>query len=221
MRIRIPENAPEGDYYYALTLTSSPNIPQAQNTSAATQITISSNILITITESGKLDIKPKIVFFDVIPPFRLPFLGKIKLFDSFDKIPIVLKVANTGKNLMKAEGEINFEGIFGAKANWKIVPSNILSQSQRLIIASTEAGIKPFFYKKRPVSFILPSGFYLGKYTLRTKLSFGKESPIILTAHTTFLAFPLKLTLLFLLGLGGYVVGRKIRNSNFEIRNKF
>lgn len=209
LRIRVPENAPEGDYYYSLALTSSPNLPQEKNVSTATQATIASNILITITESGVLDIKPKIVFFDVIPKIQLPFLGKIKLFDSFEKIPVVLKIANTGKNFMKAQGEITLEGVLGTKIKWDLVPSNILAQSERLIFASSEAEIKPFFYNKKPVSLILPKGFYLGKYTLRAKVNFGEESPTILNASTSFFAFPIKLTLILLiLSIGGYLLNK-------------
>ena len=207
LRIRVPENAPEGDFYYSLILTTNPNLQQNQNTAAAAQATIAANILITITETGKIDIKPKIVYFDIIP--RLKLFKKLKIVDSFDKIPVVLKVENTGKNYVKAAGKIELQGIFGAKASWKLIPKNILSSSQRLLVASNEAGIKIWKHKKKPVSFILPASFYFGKYTLRASVNFGEESPTVLTANTTFIALPLKLLLILVGGIGGYLIINK------------
>ncbi len=207
LRVRVPENAPEGDFYYSLTLTTSPNLQQDQNAAAAAQATIAANLLITITETGRIDIKPKIVYFDIIPKFSL--FKKFKIVDSFDKIPVVLKVENTGKNYVKAAGKIELQGIFGAKASWNLIPKNILSSSQRLLVASSEAGLKAWTYKKRPVSLILPSGLYFGKYTLRASVNFGQESPTVLTANTTFVALPLKLFLMLVGGIGVYLITKR------------
>ncbi len=220
LRIRVPENAPEGDFYYSLILTSTTNSPQKKNVAATTKATIAANILITITESGKLDIKPKIIYFDIIPRFRLSLFGKtIKIVDSLDQIPIVLKLSNTGKNYLKAYGEIQLEGAFKTKASWNLIPKNVLSNSQRLLIASDSAGIKRWVYKNKPVSLILPKGLYLGKYKLRAKIDFGEADlkqtgKPVLYASTSFVALPIKASLsLFALVLILSLIAKGFKNQ--------
>jgi hypothetical protein len=197
LRIRVPEGTPEGDYYYTLLVGSQPQLAQEEKSASFAKATIGSNILITVTQSGKIDIKPKIVIFDVLSRFRFSFLGKtINFFDSTDLIPLVLVVENKGKNLIKPEGQIILKGNFGEKAKFDIVPQNILSQSQRLITATPSAEIDCSTLSKikacqSPIS-LLMSGFFLGFYQLSTSLIFGENSPQI-SASTSFFAFPVKI----------------------------
>jgi hypothetical protein len=180
LRIRIPENIPDGDYYYSLLAETQPPTANEGVGTARVKATVGSNILITISESGVVEVKPKIVLFDVLGK-------KLKVFDSFDKIPIVLVVENQGKNLIKPEGEIVLKGNFGEKANYDIIPKNILAESQRLLEATPSASQGHF----TPTSLIL-SGFFIGKYQLSTTLNFGDGSSDIF-ASTYFFAFPFKI----------------------------
>ncbi len=180
LKIKAPEIANQGDYYYSLLIETLPPIYKEGVASAQSKTTIGSNILITVTENGIIDIKPKNVIFTT---------GK-KIFDSFEPIPLTFIIANLGKNLIQTQGKIILKGNFGAKTEFEIVQKNILSQSQRLIEATPSGNLNLF---NEPKSLVLPKGFYIGRYILTGEVSFGENSPKIFT-NTTFFAFPFKLT---------------------------
>jgi len=206
LRIRTPEGAPNGDYYYSLLVSSQPVGGNEGRSLGAARGTIASNILITVTDSGRIDINGKIAFFDVIPRFSFP-LGKTKinLFDSNDPIPIVLIIANQGQNLIKPQGQINLTGNFGEQTHYKILPQNILSQSQRLIQATPSAQIQT----KQPVTTII-SGFFIGRYRLSTEVYFGEGTPKI-SAVTSFIAIPFKFILgLLVASIFGVIIFKKV-----------
>jgi len=187
LRIRIPENIPDGDYYYSLLAETIPPTASEGIGSARAKATIGSNILVTISNSGNIDIKPKIVLFSAKNGFML---GKNhRIFDSTDKIPVVLTVVNKGKNMMKPEGRISLKGNFGETAKYDIVSKNILAQSERMIEATPSADLSSNIYY--PSSLVL-SGFFIGKYNLSTEIRFGENSPMIF-GSTTFYAFPFKI----------------------------
>ncbi len=209
LRIRAIEGAPEGDYYYTLIVSTQPRMVTEGESISSTKATIGANIITTVTESGKINIKGKVALFDVLPRFRLPFGKKyLNFFDSNDKIPIVLILENQGKNFIKPEGQIILKGNFGETAHYQLLPQNILAESQRLIEATPSAEIEI----KKPVSLIL-SGFFLGRYRLSTNINFGQGTPNIF-ASTSFIALPFK----FILGLLGaliiiIVIFRKFTNE--------
>jgi len=185
LRIRIPDRAPNGDYYYSLLAQTERGEILEGVTSSGARATIASNILITVTDSGIIDVQPRIARFDI--------LSKIKIFDSFDKIPVVLYVENRGNNLIKPEGQINLRGTFGGTAEYDIIPKNILSRSQRLVEATPSANLTAKAEDLGPTSLVL-SGFFVGKYNLTTNISFGENSPTVFES-TSFFAFPFKIAI--------------------------
>lgn len=216
LRIRIKEGAPEGDYYYTFLVESKPLGGNEESTVSLSSGTIGANLLITVTQEGQVEVKGKIVIFDVLPRYKIKLLGKtIKIFESLDKIPVVLILENKGKNFLKPYGEITLKGNFGEKANFSLLPQNILAQSQRLIQASPSANIDCEEKRnekicKHPSSFVI-DGFFLGKYQLSAKVNFGEGTPTLF-AHTTFYAFPFRfilITLLLMLVFIGYLKSKK------------
>ncbi|MFH1827078.1 MAG: hypothetical protein ABH812_01430 [bacterium] len=201
LRIRIPEGAPEGDYYYTFITETVPNPAIEGLSSSRAKGKIGSNILITVTNSGRIDVKGKIAIFDVFSRFKIDFFGKkYRIFDSGDIIPVVLIAENKGKNLIKPNGDIVLRGNFGEKAVYNVISQSILSESQRQLSASPSAEIncdqgRKSFYCGKSASLLI-SGFFLGKYDLSTTLSFGEGAPNIYST-VEFIALPLK----FLIGL--------------------
>ncbi len=199
LRIRVPEGAPEGDYYYTLLAETEAPPETGGVTASRAKASIGSNILITVTREGAVDVKGKISFFDVIPHYQLNFFGhKIKIFDSTDKIPLVAMIENTGRNLIQPQGEIVLRGNFGEKAKYAILSQNVLAQSQRLLMAQPSAEVDCEDYSKasfclRPITLLL-SGFFIGRYQLSTTIYFGENSAN-LYASTSFVSLPLKLIL--------------------------
>ncbi len=179
LKIKTPEITDQGDYYYSLLIETLPPTYKEGIASAQAKTTIASNILITVTKNGLIDVKPKNVIFTT---------GK-KYFDSFETIPLTFIIANLGKNLIQPQGKIILKGNFGEKTEFNIIPKNILSQSQRLIEATPSGDLTLF---KEPKTLVLPKGFYIGKYILSAEVNFGENSPKIFT-NTIFFAFPFKL----------------------------
>ena len=185
LRIRLPEGTPDGDYYYTLLAETTEPKSQEGIGSTSAKVSIGSNILITVTESGLVEIKPKIILFSTLGGWKIR--QNLKIYDTFDKISLISLVENKGKNMIKPEGEITLTGNFGENIKYDIIPKNIIAMSQRMIEAS---GPGEFV---KPASLIM-SGFFVGLYRLSTKLTFGENSPTVF-ASTSFLALPFKLTL--------------------------
>lgn len=201
LRIRAPEGAPEGDYYYTFLNETQPPPTQEGISSSRAQATIGANILVTVTKSGNVDLKGKIAIFDVLKSRLSTLFGKrIKLYDSNDRIPLSLVLQNNGRNFVKPEGEITLKGNFGERARYTILPQNVLSQSQRTLTATPSAVLDCTDAEdeelcKTPHTLLL-KGFFIGNYKLSANVNFGEGTPM-LYASTSFIALPLK----FLLGL--------------------
>jgi hypothetical protein len=196
LRIRVPEGAPEGDYYYTLLAETEPPPTSGGMTTSRARASVGSNILITVTESGNIENKGRFSLFDVLSPIRFSLFGRsIRVFDSLDKIPVIAIVENTGRNLIKPKGEIILKGNFGEKARYEIIPKNIISHSQRVLSAAPsiepdcDNGNKAGYCQQQP-SLIL-SGFFIGRYHLSTKVHFNESDPGIY-ASASFVALPLK-----------------------------
>lgn len=196
LRIRVPEGAPEGDYYYTLlTETQPPPVVEGVAMGRA-KASIGSNILVTVTQNGNLDLNGKISTLEIIPRLKIPW-GKrsINIIDATDKVPLVLVVHNKGKNFMKPEGKITLKSNFGEKATYNIIPQNILAQSERTLTASPSASYdctlpaEQSLCKNTP-SLVL-SGFFVGRYQISADIGFGESSPRTF-ASTEFIALPLK-----------------------------
>ena len=196
LRMRVPEGAPSGDYYYTLLLQTEPPPSVSGSSHSRAKATIGSNILITVSNTGKLEVKPKIVLFDVLSSIKIPFIGKdIRLFDSGNSIPVVLLVKNQGSNLIKPQGEILLRGNFGERASFDIIPKNILSNSERYVYASPSAQIDCEVNKskaecKNETSLVI-KGFFVGKYNLSTSVNFGEGTPTLF-ASISFISLPFK-----------------------------
>lgn len=184
LRIRAPEGAPEGDYYYSLIIQSNPTPNNNSQILGRTQASIGANILITVTQEGEIEIKSSIALFDTLGGIKI---GNIKIYESTEPIPVILILKNQGKNLIKPQGKITLKGKFGEKAEFEIISQNILSQSQRQLLASPSANIN----LKNPVTLTL-SGFFIGYYQLGAEINFGAETKKLF-AQTSFFAFPFKL----------------------------
>ena len=220
LRIRIPEGAPLGDYYYTLLAETQPSSNIGGNQSTLAKATIGSNILITVTESGRVEARGKITLFNVLPRFKLNlFDTSVNLFDSTDKIPVVLVVENTGKNLIKPNGNIVLRGNFGEKAEYEIIGQNILAESQRQLAASPSAMVdceeneKKAVYCQKSTSLVL-SGFFVGLYKLSASLTFGENSPRIFSS-ASFIALPFKFLIGIFIALAvAWIIIKKISKDN-------
>lgn len=193
VKIKVPKGAPEGDYYLSLVFISSPQ--RGKILGPQSKAKLGANILLTVSESGKPEKSGKIV------EFKVP-----SLVDSFGKIPVSLKVKNTGTAFFKPLGQMTLKAPFGLKTNFPLLPENVLTNSTRLLQASPSSSLATR-YRLHATSLVL-SGFFLGPYKLLTSFSLDENGPIIL-GQTSFFAFPFKLTLAFLLMIAFLFLFRK------------
>ena len=202
LKVAVPEYAAEGDYYNTLLFTTQAPPALGEKRSRATA-TVGSNILITVSKDGNPTRDIKIVEFSALAKagrFTLP------IFDSFEPIPVTLRVQNTGNAYTSVSGKIILSGFPGLKSNFSLIPQNILAGSTRLLSATPSASLRTspsaeLFIRRSfseggplPASLVLPQAFYLGRYSLEAAVE-NKDYDLTKTATISFYAFPLKITL--------------------------
>ncbi|MBI4225504.1 hypothetical protein HY612_00130 [Candidatus Roizmanbacteria bacterium] len=195
LNVLVSEGTPPRDYYFSLLAESQAPPTQEGTSNVRAKISVGSNLLLTVTQKGQIEIKPKISLFEVIPKNKIRLLGfNINLFDSFEKIPLVLLVENKGKNLLKPRGEIILRGPFWQTDKFEIKPQNVLAGSQRTLTVESNRTSNP--QPQTPNSLTL-SGFYLGKYNLSANISFGDGTPALYSS-TSFFVVPIKIAILII-----------------------
>ncbi len=216
LKIAVPDYASEGDYYNTLLFNTQapPNIGSVQSRAAAS---IGSNILITVSKDGNPSRSLKITQLAsektyTLPKFLtnlIPPLSKISLqlniFDTFDYVPVTLKVANTGTAYTKGKGTIKLNGFPGITGIFSIPDQTILAQKTRLLIATPSAklpagktGLKNNITGNTN-TLIFPKAFYIGKYTVVVELV--NETDEKASKTIAFYAFPLKISAFTILTL--------------------
>lgn len=119
LKIFVPERTPEKDYYHTLLFSTGQEIePQGSSTSSITQI--GTNILLTVSKTGK-------------PPYlgRILEFSSLKVVDSFSPVQFTVRLENWGKTLWKPFGKIKIEGILEQNDEVKLWEQNILAYSAR------------------------------------------------------------------------------------------
>jgi len=190
LKLKIPENTPEGDYYAALFFATLPEVFLGGQSATQAQAKIGSNLLITVSRDGQPLKKAKITEFRLQKClFRLPLpVGKEKkwcLIDSFDQPEFLLRLQNTGRAFFKPMGRLTVTGWLSQKYLLELLPENVLVDSLRQIRCQ---------FDNQPGSCRLNSRFLLGPY--QAKVEFGPDRVSVdYTATTSFLALPFKLSL--------------------------
>jgi len=135
LKIGVPRLSTEKDYYYTLLFSTSTKDETGSNrTSSISQI--GSNIIITTSETGLLDISGKIT------QFFTP-----KIIDSFSPVNFLVKIQNSGINHFKPFGKIEVTGILNQKYGIPLFEQNILSNSVRQLTINSlypKLSIGPF-----------------------------------------------------------------------------
>jgi len=125
LKIDVPQNNPERDYYHTLLIEQSNRGEFINQTGGSHRIKIGSNILMTISQSGQPKTDFKISKFSAQPKFA----------DIFDKVKFNLLIENTGQAFFKPEGKIEiYNTLFNKKmGGLHLLPENILTNSARKI----------------------------------------------------------------------------------------
>ncbi len=177
VRMRIPEGTPEDDYYYVF-LAETESSPGVNGSSGSTaKASIGSPLLVTVTESGKVQIKGDIASLHIPSRFQITFQNKTyHIIDSSDKIPVSLTIRNNGNNLFKPEGTLSLQGWSGDTLKRSIVPQNVLSQSERKLNCTPDC---------------IFSGFFIGPYRIIASVKLSETNPA-LSAEIPMVGIPFK-----------------------------
>jgi len=187
LRLQVPKDAEEKDYYTSLVFSVNPKGHLVSTTGTQAAGMLAANILLTVSKDGNPPKNGKIIDFSV-PEFSL-FNLKFRLFDSFDKIPFTLKVANTGQSLFKPQGSVKIISPSDKEVEFlEIAVQNILARSQRklYIVGNEETPLKEISWQ--------PRGLKIGRYKALANLVID-DSNIKMENTISFFMFPWKASL--------------------------
>ncbi len=194
LKITIPEDCPEDDYYFTFLFSTPPSAKIGQSVSREAG-TIGTNLLLTISKNGQPPRKGEIIEFALSRCHKLP-LFNFCLLDSLNPVEFIFKVKNTGRAFWKSFGKLRTEGLLGQKWEQEILPENILSQSSRQLHGQCQAGEEIY-----PCPLIWEPKFLFGPYRAQVELTVGSSQENKITQNLTFLAIPFKLGLAILVVL--------------------
>jgi len=186
LKIKIPQRAPEGDYYFTLLFETLPGVFLPAGSGGQIEAKIGSNILLTVSQTGETKKQAE------IEEFKLLNCSIAQLFngcviDSFSQPKFTVRLKNTGQAFFKPIGSITTSGWLNQRWALDLLPENILTNSIRQIQCQQAAPPQIL-----PSPCELRTKFLLGKYT--AKLEFGTdEASGKYQAQIVFWALPLKL----------------------------
>lgn len=199
LKIRIPENCPEDDYYYTLLFNTPPGAKIGQSVSRQAG-TIGANILLTVSKDGQPLRKGEIIEFKLLNCYLarlLPFCFT----DSLSQPEFLLRVKNTGRAFWKPAGKILLNSFLGQKTEIEILPENILSQASRQINGQCQTEEKIY-----PCPLTWQPKFLFGPYRARAELTIGNQEETKISAKINFLALPFKLFLAVIMAIFGLIL---------------
>ena len=204
LTVSVPNDTPSGDYPISTLITGD----STSGSSGTVQMVarVGAHIIVTVLPpDGHYEQSGKILSFVPLEGMSIG-LGnsRLKLYDSFDAIPLAVTIQNTGNTLIKPSGVIQSLHT-SIPMRFEIVPQYILGNMIRTLqIADTPEG----------TSVVLPKGFYVGTYTFETQLWLTEGSePLVVEA--TFIALPMKLMVTLLI-VASSIVGLKHRKSRIQ-----
>lgn len=211
--IRTNEDIKEHDYYFSLVAEAEPAEGFEDTSRIILQNGIGSAIYLSLSADGNLDIDGEIALFEVRPQYSFQLLNhRIAFIDSFQPIPIILTVANTGDRIFPVSGQISVKS--QQKAETIVIPianQYILANSQRLLTSQPSDNQ----LQADSVTTALLPGSFMGLYQAQTYIRVG-HNPDQLTAATNYVIFPFRYMtiglIVFLLPLSAYIIIRYVKN---------
>lgn len=184
LKIQVPENTPEKDYYYGMMVEKNISARKTKNHPSPNDQNLFSVILMTVTEKlTPIRSGSKIDASLVIKPMRLQNSLRLSLFgqdfhvlDSFDSTAGLIKVVNPTNHFSQIKGQIKVKKPFGKQSVFGLKPFIVLAHAS----TSTEVAL---------------TGFKFGRYEVIGQI--GRESQS-LTRSSILYVVPMKLGLILL-----------------------
>jgi len=179
LKIKTPQEAVEDDYYFTLLFETIPGIFLPSESGGQIEAKIGSNILLTVSQTGKPKKQAEIEEFTIRNPQFV--IRNFLIIDSFTQPKFTVRLKNTGNAFFKPSGSITTSGWFNQRWALNLLPENVLVNSIRRIRCQKSMPLanKESTPGKEGSQQILASPcqleakFLLGKYT--SKLEFGTD----------------------------------------------
>ena len=212
IRISVPPETAEGDYYYMILAETMPAESTEGRSGGLAQAQLGSPLLITVTNSGLTTVKASVEEFTIRPDFTFTWGGRtVRVLDTGKPTPVTLVIRNDGQNVIEPQGAVVVRSGEN-KQSYPLLPQNILSHSERLIKTTPTDGIPAY------VTVVLDH-MPIGQITVGAEVTFGDNSPQLF-AQNAFIALPLRtLTVLALLLVSVSVIflWKKRQTTNDEV----
>lgn len=187
LKIRVPEQAQEDDYYLTLLFESQPEF-NLNESAAQAKIKIGTNLLLTVSETGEPPRKAELTEFRIQNAwFRI---GSWQFLDSFTNPLFVLRLKNIGRSLFKPMGNLTVSGFSGQKYLLDLLPENILVDSTRQVLCFSNDQEQPLPCR---LNLNWKTKFLIGPYQARATFGLDKVAQDY-SYSTHFFAFPFFLT---------------------------
>jgi len=175
LRITIPKDSPQADYYFSIVFLSGPK--SFGDMSSSQSLTgIASNVLLAVG-GGKIT--------GNVQEFSVPFLVENA------PVPFTVRIKNTSNHFITPKGEIVISNIFGQKVGHiNLLETNILAQSVRNI-PSTEF-IDEGKNLPDTVAAYWSNKFVIGPYKATLNMALSDQGPVF-SQTIIFFAFPFRL----------------------------
>ncbi|MDP4011428.1 MAG: hypothetical protein Q8P72_04340 [Candidatus Roizmanbacteria bacterium] len=190
--ILVPDGVKSGDYYFAVVGQAEQNDGYVDASTLSIQGGVGSLIYLTVSTDGTLDQAGSISQFGVQSNYSMHLREvEYQLFDSFQEIPFILQITNTGANLFRASGTISIRPrFFGSGSKLiSIDPSYVLSESGKTLLSSES--------RDRNNSARIQAPF-IGIYSAQAAVNIG-SSGRTQVANVSYLVFPF-MYILYLVG---------------------
>lgn len=211
LHIKLPENEPEGDYYFTLVFLQSPKKEnqitldtsvEDQKSFSSIQAGIGMNVLLRVGNEGS----PQ----GSIESFSTPF------FRDSGPTPFTLTVHNEGSHFIIPQGTIIIKNILGQVVGKITIPSTTVLAGTSRMISSTptesNANTSISLWNKsiqNNTSVIWPEKYILGLYTATLTIALSTHGPLF-TRTIHFFAFPIgfSVSVLLIILLIGIIIIR-------------
>ena len=187
LKIRVPETAPDSDYYFSF-LFSADTQGLISATGTRTLGSIAANILLTVSQTGVLQPTAKIEQFSVGPT----------ILDSFSPLNFILRLKNTSSTRLAVVGQIELKNTLNRTiTTLPLREDNVLAHSIRQLISETN-----------------PPQLLLGRYTATANIT-PKNTTNTISQTIYFYVFPYKaLLILILLIILLTTIKQKLHNNS-------
>lgn len=208
--VGIPEHMKPGDYYFAVVGQTEQNEGFVETSTIFLQGGVGSIIYLTISPDGTYSHSGKITQFGIQSNYSITW-GNVEyqIVDSFDDLPIVLSVANTGANHFQVNGTISVRPVFLGSDSRLITlnSTQILSEASKTLLSETSVGRSNTATIKAP---------FMGAYAAQAVVTMGSSARTDI-ADISYVVLPLSSfgygILLSLLVATVLVFVKKVRNA--------